>query len=299
MDAVLEQFTAGRIRSGMVRLQAMLYERRKTLSADAWRRFIVDDDGLQRVRDVVHADPFTRRAFAKPRGYAGDAVMMDYIYGYRDADVTGLSGPAATIFDVVTNTPAPHAVRFRRDVLAEAIDAVAARLPRPVDIVAIAAGHLRELDVAAAPKEGRARVVAMDQDEASLDQVTRDYARYGVETRAASVRSILANRTSMPTCDLAYTAGLYDYLPDAAAMRLTSTMFAAVRPGGTLLIANFLPDIRDVGYMEGLMDWHLIYRSDDEMRRLTSEISAADITRVDQFHDPFDNVTFIQVTKRA
>src|SRR6185436_14902071 len=28
---------------------------------------------------LLHQDPFTYRAFSKPRGYAGDAVMMDYI----------------------------------------------------------------------------------------------------------------------------------------------------------------------------------------------------------------------------
>ena len=38
------------------------------------------------VRDLLLNDPFTYRAFAKPRGYAGDAVMMDYIYGLGEAD---------------------------------------------------------------------------------------------------------------------------------------------------------------------------------------------------------------------
>ena len=36
--------------------------------------------------DLLHQDPFTYRAFSKPRGYAGDAVMMDYIYGLGEAD---------------------------------------------------------------------------------------------------------------------------------------------------------------------------------------------------------------------
>src|SRR5262245_3385575 len=31
------------------------------------------------IRDLLHQDPFTYRAYSKPRGYAGDAVMMDYI----------------------------------------------------------------------------------------------------------------------------------------------------------------------------------------------------------------------------
>src|SRR5262245_58416888 len=33
---------------------------------------------------LVHQDPFTYRAFNKPRGYAGDAPMMDFIYGREE-----------------------------------------------------------------------------------------------------------------------------------------------------------------------------------------------------------------------
>lgn len=76
-------------------------------------------------------------------------------------------------------------------------------------------------------------------------------------------------------------------------------MFDAVRPGGTLLIANFLPNIPDLGYMESLMDWHLIYRTDEEMRALTTDIAPGNIAGIDQFHDPFDNITFLRVTKGA
>lgn len=298
MEIILEQISNGRVNSGMARLQAALYEQRQKSTADEWRRFVKDEVLRPPLCDVLHADPFTYRAFSKPRGYAGDAVMMDYIYGYHDADAAKLSSTAARLFAFTTRTPAPQSVRFRRGVLAETIDDCASQASGPIEVVAIAAGHLREIDLSTAAKSGQAKVVALDQDPDSLQQVSRDYSRYGVETHEASVRNLLANRARIPECDLVYTAGLYDYLPDAAAMRLTTQMFDALRPGGTLLIANFLPDIIDVGYMEAVMDWHLIYRTDEDMRSLVGQISAADVMRVDQFHDPFDNVTFLQMTKR-
>jgi hypothetical protein len=47
-----------------------------------------------------------------------------------------------------------------------------------------AAGHLREADLSAAIHTGQAAVTAFDQDEESLDVITRDYAGYSVEAVA-------------------------------------------------------------------------------------------------------------------
>jgi hypothetical protein len=33
--------------------------------------------------DLVHQCPFTYHAFTKPRGYAGDAELIDFIYGFK------------------------------------------------------------------------------------------------------------------------------------------------------------------------------------------------------------------------
>ena len=35
---------------------------------------------------MLHADPMARRSFEKPRGYAGDAVLLDDLYGLRVPD---------------------------------------------------------------------------------------------------------------------------------------------------------------------------------------------------------------------
>ncbi len=76
-------------------------------------------------------------------------------------------------------------------------------------------------------------------------------------------------------------------------------MFAALRPHGTLLLANFLPDIPDVGYMESFMDWHLIYRTDQEMLELADALPKTDVASVRQFRDSQNTITFLEVTRRA
>lgn len=297
MDTALRQITAGELLSGMSRLSNVLSDRRRRLSSDDWRDYIKAKVLTHPIRELVHEDPFTRRAFTKPRGYAGDAVMMDYIYDRTAPDVSRLQGPAKRIFDYCINTASPEAVRFRRRVLAETIDVAAARAKRSIEVVALAAGHLREADLSAAVRSGSARVTAIDQDEESLDVVKNEYSQFGVQTTPTSVRHLLAGRAQLPVSDLSYSAGLYDYLPAAAATRLTTLMFEALRPGGTVLLANFLPDISDVGYMESLMDWHLIYRDDQAMLNLTAGVPLGDVAAIEQFHDPFDNIGFLRLTK--
>src|SRR6185369_13041245 len=59
--------------------QALLDARNQMSGAD-WAEFA---SGIRshELWDVFCQDPLTRRAFEKPRGYAGDAVMMDFVYG--------------------------------------------------------------------------------------------------------------------------------------------------------------------------------------------------------------------------
>lgn len=296
MDMALEQIRNGQVMAGMCRIRLILNERRRALPADDWSRYVSQLREHPLVR-VLRMDPFTERAYSKPRGYAGDAVMMDYIYGYGLDQFGAVSEVGRKVFDYCTTTGAPQAVRFRRKLLAETIDATAARLDRPVDVLALAAGHLREVDLSCAARTGRARITAIDQDEESLSVIRESYGQFGVRAVNSSVRRIIAGKVHLEPCDFAYSAGLYDYLAPAAATRLTAIMFEALRPGGQLLIANFLPSIFDLGYMEGVMDWQLIYRDDAEMRTLLLEIDTSKIGALSQVHDPLDNITFLTVTK--
>lgn len=297
MDIALDLIESGSVFGGMARLVNSLAEMRARLPRADWTRFVASQVMPHRVCELAHQDPLTYRAFEKPRGYAGDAVMMDHIYGYRSSNDDGPSGIGGKIYAFTHAGPAACAVRFRRQLLAETIDACAARAARNIDVVALASGHLREADLATSVRDQQAQVCALDQDEESLALVTAEYGRHGVRTEPTSVRHILAGRAKLPVADLAYTAGLFDYLSDAAATRLTTMMFDSLRRGGTLLLANFLPNIPDVGYMEGVMDWHLIYRDDADMKRLMGGVAVGEIAALSQFHDPFHNVTFLKATK--
>src|SRR6185436_19111629 len=62
------------------RLREALRHLRAHLPADEWKT-VCEEARQHSLHDLLLESPFTRRAYSKPRGYAGDAVLMDLIYG--------------------------------------------------------------------------------------------------------------------------------------------------------------------------------------------------------------------------
>jgi extracellular factor (EF) 3-hydroxypalmitic acid methyl ester biosynthesis protein len=252
------------------------------------------------LRSLLHEDPFTRHAYTKPRGYPGDAALLDLIYGREEHwSPPEASALGQCVFNYTTAAPAPEGVRARRGFVAGLVDRLAESLRRP-HILSVAAGHLREAELCGAVKRRRiGRYVALDSDAESLQEVTSCYGRFGVQTVQASVRRLLTNHLELGGFDLVYSTGLFDYLRQPIGQRLVGKLFRMLRPDGRLLVANFMPGIRDVGYMEVYMDWQLIYRTRQEMIDLTSEIPQADIRDIRLFSEESRNIIFLEITRDA
>ena len=271
--------------------------RRATSAAD-WQAFINHRVASHPVRALFHEDPFTWRAFAKPRGYAGDAELLDLIYA--DAPPSGPLSPLGTrLYNWSVEGRACRSVRARRDILAALIDRVARERPAP-RILSVACGHLREAQRSTAVRAGAvAEIVALDQDPLSLALVEREQSHRNVKPVRASVRRLLVNARSVGTFDLIYSAGLYDYLAAPTARALTYALFTALRPGGTLLVANFAPSLPDIGYMEAIMDWRLIYRDEHEVGEFAADIPVADIASKELFRDAPGNVVYLMLRREG
>lgn len=253
------------------------------------------------IATLLHQDPLTRRTFQKPKGYAGDATMLDLIYSMEDDRfLPSFASPITeAIFRFTASAPASRAVCARRRIIARLIDQVTEQTAHP-RILSIAAGHLREAALSQAVREGQIKeLIALDQDEESLATIKQAYGRYPVETRQGSVKSLLSPTLALGRFDLVYAAGLFDYLSQRLAQRLTRVMFDLLHPGGQMLVTNFVPLIPDIGYMESFMDWHLIYRTHDEMLDLAATIPAEDIGNLRLYTEADQNLLFLQITKKA
>jgi hypothetical protein len=254
----------GDVAAGM----AMITDRLSSISRDVTRaewNQIAETLRRHPVADIIYECPMTAHALRKPRGYPGDADLIDFMYRPASVQsrVTGASRIGREIYNFVSDVPGAHDVRERRVRLGEAIDRTVAANAN-ARILSVGAGTMRELELSRAARAGAIReLVALDHDPASLDTACHNpdgTVREFVRPLRLNVKHLLVKPPQPETYDLIYAAGIYDYLPQRVALELTKRLFEQLEPGGRLLLANFLP-IWEAGYMEVFMDWHLIYRT--------------------------------------
>lgn len=274
---------------------------KETFSDRTWRKAVLPAARGHAIADLVHECPFTHHSFTRPRGYPGDAGLLDFIYRHPAAraaqEAATDSGRSVMAFTV--NVTACEAVRYRRSVLAAKIDEAAARHKSPA-VLAVASGHLREAELSIALRNGRVgRLLATDQDAISLKAVDqyRTSISNAIETRQVTVRNILAGKAHLGRFDLVYAAGLYDYLDAKLAARLTRVLFGHLNSGGRLLIPNFLTGVREEAYMEVYMDWYLLYRSRSEIEHFAHEIVPNTVRRIDYTEDDAGIIGYLEVER--
>lgn len=243
--------------------------------------------------------PFPRRR-ERPMGEgAGNAVLMDYLYGI-DSTLSALlpDGPTDELFRYASSALASRALRARRHLLAREIDRTCEQLRGQARILCVGCGHLREADLSRSLRDRHFReFIALDAQIQPLRTVESCYASQGIRAVQCSLDELFYGRTDLCHFDLIYCAGLYEVLADQDARDLTRNLFARLLPGGRLLPSNLLPGIPDIAYLEGLLDWRPHYRSDAALLDLLLDIAYNDIGGARVFHDQGNCVAFLEVTR--
>lgn len=252
------------------RLAEELHRLRRSCAAAVWELLIPVAQGHP-VQAFLSQDPLTNWSFTKPRGYSGDASLLDIYYKHPSMDhlLATCTPLGREIYDYTSDVPACAAGRERCRILARTVDATAERVQGGAEILAVAAGHLREAKICTSLEAGRIRRwLALDQDPVSVGMMTRDLPGTVVQPMHGSVLGLLRKSYDLGQFDLVYASGLYDYLPHKTAVKLMQRLVETLRPDGELLFANFSDEITSDGYMETFMDWPLILRSADDMWRI-------------------------------
>lgn len=202
----------------MTRLVGKLDTSRAALPPEEWREWIAAEVRPHPVYQAVLEDPFVHHSATRPRGYPGDAELLDFIYRNENVRrrVAGASALGQRLYRYSAETPAPEAVRLRSALAAAEIDRCAARGRLP-HVLSVACGHLREAPTVRSLAAGRlGRYVGVDQDRQSLDLVRREYGPLGVEAIEFPVRELIRRGDALGRFDFIYVLGLYDYLTEEA-----------------------------------------------------------------------------------
>lgn len=218
---------------------------------------------------------FAERAYFKPKGYAGDFLMMEHIYANEPKG----EGKLGEIIDgFCLGRPGSLAIRGRRKLLKEEISRLCsdrAAQGKNTRIMNLACGPNRELFDFLQQCENSEKVDALcvDVDSEAL-QYTNQFVN--IFPHSASIRLLSENvikwslgRTSQQfgTFDIIYSAGLCDYLDTKLFRALITQCHNHLNPGGTVILGNFA-DYPDSIFLDKLLKWELIYRNPDDLKEL-------------------------------
>jgi SAM-dependent methyltransferase len=282
-------------------LSEELYKTRRRFNLDVWNALIPLAQN-HAVLEFLLQDPFTRWSYEKPRGYSGDAQLLDFIYGHPSvtSQIANATPLGRELYGCTRMSLSSQAVRERRDLLTRHVDDIAAGRGSEAEILTIAAGHLREANRSIALEKGLIkRWVALDQDPLSVGSITRDFRGTPVDAIDGSVRGLLTDAYKLDKFDFIYAAGLYDYLSQSVAVKLTQKCLQMLKPNGVLLFANFAQDIPDDGYMETFMNWALLLRSEADMWDIINASVDRNAVEADVHFGANRNIVYGIVRKRA
>jgi len=250
----------------------------------------------RQLHPLVLCAPFMYRTFQKPLGYAGDYEMVNMMT--RDPR------EGASVFAKILNTyfldTAPVVAHRNRIVELEKVlrDEVlrVAQLGRAARIFNLGCGPAREIQnfIATSELSNRAHFTLLDFNEETLaytqsvlnNLIDRHHRSTTVELQKKSVVQVL-KESAKPTSalitgnyDFVYCAGLFDYLPDRVCEQLVATFYRMLAPGGLVLVTN-VDDVNPCrNWMEYSVDWHLIYRNYNKMRKLAPDGPPDELCRI-------------------
>lgn len=282
---------------GMEGVCEILYHYRRATDLAEWKAFCRSVLYPHPISKYIFSDPYTRRSFEKPWNYPGDAQLLDYIYRLNPLDGMDSQAIISYIHEYCTNSMASRAVRYRASVISNYIDSVNLRVDH-TSVLSVACGHMRELgSIKTIKQKPLKHLIAVDHEDRCYPTIIRDYP--GVENFRFYQTNVLdmIRSVNYPEVgyDFIYSAGLFDYLADKTASRLIKRLFNSLNPGGVLLVTNFVPNIPDIGFMESYMDWHLIYRTADDLERLCDKLKLP--ATMKSFVDPYSNIAYLELVK--
>lgn len=244
----------------------------------------------RQIHPLVLCAPFIHRAFFKPLGYAGDYEMVNMMLR---SPYEGSSLFAKILNRIFLSTPPVKAHQDRLVYLTELLKTETLRTLQKKKVARIfnlGCGPAKEIqDFLRHQEVGRhTEFTLVDFNEETLAYTTRVLSnitqRYAsgakVHLIKKSVNQLIKEAFKLQSFsqkfDVVYCAGLFDYLPDPVCKRLLNIFYEMVAPGGFLAATNVDDSNPSKGWMEYILDWHLVYRDGPQFAKLIPDAAPPD-----------------------
>lgn len=236
---------------------------------------------------LIMRSPFMHRVYTKPLGYAGDYEMVNMML--RDP----YEGP--NIYYKIVNKlflmEGPSVAHKNRVKIMhrklEALVDQAKRDGKTIKIFNLGCGPAVEVQRLLNTRvlDERTEITLMDFNDQTLGYTKSLLDKIGKNNNSfpkityeqQSVDQILRQSARLTAeesnkYDFIYCAGLFDYFSDRACSRVLKLFYKLVKPGGEVLSTNVHSDNPAIAAMEYLVEWYLVYRDEQQMLDLVSDI---------------------------
>ncbi len=228
--------------------------------------------------------PFVWRTFYKPLGYAGDYEMVNMML--QESPSIGTTTYARIFHELTSSVAACVAHRNRITILEGLLAEEAERVTdeqRIFTVLTVACGPAVEIQRFIRNHEvvNQSALHLMDFNAETLEYVkNRTSEAAAASGHKPTIKFIqksiddllkdihLESEGFLPSYDMIYCAGLFDYFPDNVCRNLTNLYYQWVKPGGLLVTTNVHPNNPEQYLMEHLLEWYLIYRDEAQLLAL-------------------------------
>lgn len=213
--------------------------------------------------------PLHRRARNKPLGYAGDYLLIDWIY----TNQTLPNGPGQILDAIFQNYEASQAVRNRKDYFIKKCLELSHSRKGQVDILDVASGPCRDvLEAFNASSNGKnMHFHCIDQEPDAIlyaESLLKDTkAQANVKFECSNIIQMKINKQY----DMVWTAGLFDYFEDRVVVLMLKKFWRYLKEDGQIIFGNFGPYNPTRKTMELIGQWNLIHRSAEHLISLVEE----------------------------
>jgi len=222
--------------------------------------------------ELINQSPFMNRALRKPRGYAGDDRLLNYLYD--DEVLEAPTNMGKLLNYAFFSSPAANAIRNRAKIVQGVIfDRLSRKTPLHVTSVASGPAHEVSTMTRLLPRDSsKSQIIwtLLDQDQKALDNAREAIPSGVIEPKfvKAGLWEIVKGKVELGEQDVVYSLGLFDYVEHRTAVELVRSLYGCLAIGGLMLIGNFHPRNPYRALMEGAADWFLIHRTEDELLQL-------------------------------